>query len=234
MIDLSKGISATYPFPYTIIEDCFDEDTLNKLIKEFPNTDNSPFVMGGRNQMENSKPHIRKIIPQFETWIQNSPTWKQFYNSFSSDDTFRKVLEQYTDSIEKWQGVVTQTSSLNSDCYLHIDWSSASDGYVREIHTDSRKRVWNFLIFLNDKEWDGGDFVIHSSDDIHTLDHQIWNHKLPVHRTIEAKKNLGIFFLSTPDSYHSVTLQSNTKTPRQFIYGSYSYRQGSAFKLRQK
>ena len=38
------------------------------------------------------------------------------------------------------------------------DWSSS--GYIREIHRDTDKRIWNFLIFLSDKDWDGGDFIM--------------------------------------------------------------------------
>ena len=42
----------------------------------------------------------------------------------------------------------------------------AEDGYVREPHCDSDPRFWNFVIFLNDKDWEGGDFMIHSSDKV--------------------------------------------------------------------
>ena len=74
------------------------------------------------------------------------------------------------------------------------------------------------------------------SDNINQLDQQLWNIELPTYKTIEAKKNLGIFFLSTPDSYHSVSLQQNTKTPRKFIYGSFSYKSqyGDVFNKRIK
>ena len=67
------------------------------------------------------------------------------------------------------------------------------------------------------------------------LEQRLWNENaLPVHQTVEAKKNKGIFFLSTPDSYHSVSKQLNTKSPRKFIYGSYSYRDGDVFRKRNK
>ena len=91
------------------------------------------------------------------------------------------------------------------------------------------------MIFFNDKDWEGGDFVIHSSDSMTRLDQRLWNENaLPVHEVVEAKKNKGIFFLSTPDSYHSVSKQFNTKSPRKFIYGSYSYRNGDVFRKRNK
>lgn len=232
MIDFSKGDSTNYPFPYMIVEDCFDEETLNKLIQEFPDNSKSNLVMGGRRQMNTS--NSRTTFQDYEDWIKTAPTWKSFYDWLNYDQLFHGFMSYYNDELTKWGSVITKDSSLNKDCFLHIDWSTAEDGYVREIHVDSPKRIWNFLIFFNDKEWDGGDFLIHSSDNITTLDHQIWNRELPVYKTIEAKKNLGIFFLSTPDSYHSVSLQSNTKNPRKFIYGSYSYRNGDVFTKRTK
>ena len=88
----------------------------------------------------------------------------------------------------------------------------------------------DILIFFNNKDWEGGDSNIYTSDNLTGfLPHQVWDKKLPIHKTIEAKKNLGLFFLSTPDSYHSVSQQFNTKSPRKFIYGSYSYRNGDVF-----
>ena len=43
---------------------------------------------------------------------------------------------------------------------------------------------------------DGGDFLIHSSDEkVGKLDRQLFGESLPIYKTIEAKKNLGIFFM---------------------------------------
>lgn len=234
MINFENGDSVNYPYPYIFIDECFDDEILQNLINEFPDTNDSPFVMGGRNQMENSKPHIGRILEKFEDWIDTAPTWKQFYKWLNTDSVLKSFLSYYREDLNKWGACIDENSSLLTDCFLHMDWSSASDGYVREIHTDSKKRILNFLIFFNDKEWEGGDFLIHSSDNIHTLDHQLWNEKLPISQVVEAKKNRGLFFLSTPDSYHSVSEQFNTNTPRKFIYGSYSFRSGDVFKIRNK
>lgn len=234
MIDFIKGNSVNYPFPYIVVEDCFDNETIQNLINEFPDTNNSPFVMGGRNQMENSKPHIGRVLEEFEDWIKTAPTWKKFYEWLNTDTMLKTFISYYKEDLDRWGSKLTENSSLSDDCFLHIDWSSASDGYVREIHTDSKKRFLNFLIFFNDKDWEGGDFLIHSSDNLHKLDHQIWDQNLPVNRVVEAKRNTGVFFLSTPDSYHSVSKQFNTNSPRKFIYGSYSYRNGDVFTKRVK
>lgn len=228
MINFEQGQSYDYPYPYMVVENCFDEKTLNSLIEEFPDVSSEGTEMGGRKKMNVSD-------PKFNSWIQTAPTWNQFYQWLNNDSVFGSLMNYYNESLKQWGGKITENSSLSTDCFTHIDWSSAADGYVREIHRDTDKRIWNFLIFFNDKDWEGGDFNIHSSKNLNNLPHQIWDKEsLPIHKVIEAKANRGFFFLSTPDSYHSVSKQFNTKTPRKFIYGSYSYRNGDVFKKRVK
>jgi hypothetical protein len=228
MINFSERNSTDYPFPIIEVENCFDEETLENLIQEFPNVSSEDTVMGGRKKMHTSSPNFPK-------WIDTAPTWKKFYEYLNDDSVFHTIMDYYGEDLLKWGSNVTKNSSLSSDCFLHIDWSVANDGYVREIHRDTDRRIWNFVIFFNDKDWEGGDFVIHSSDSMTRLDQRLWKENaLPIHQTVEAKKNKGIFFLSTPDSYHSVSKQFNTNTPRKFIYGSYSLRNGDVFKIRNK
>ena len=234
MINFEQGKYYSYPYPYMVMEECFEQDILENLIKEYPDVSDVGSVMGGRKQMGT---HGGQNTTKCERWLQTVPTWNRFYNWLNSDSNLHSILGYYEDQLTNWQSNVDQNSSFNTDCFTHVDWSSATDGYKREIHTDSSKRIWNFLIFFNDKDWEGGDFLIHSSDDLdRNLPSQVFDNKtkVPVHKTFEAKKNRGIFFLSTPESYHSVSEQINTKTPRKFIYGSYSYRNGDVFRKRTK
>lgn len=230
MIDFKNGTSTDYPYPHIEVDNCFDQETLQKLIDEFPDVSSEGTVMGGRKKMNTGS-------PGFKPWIAKSPTWKAFYDWLNQDEVMHQFISYYRDELDKWDSVVTEDFRLGEECGLHIDWSSATDGYVREIHRDTNKRIFNFLIFFNDKDWKGGDFVVHSSDDVSgNLPQQIWNDKaLPIHKTVEAAKNKGFFFLSTPNSYHSVSKQFETKTPRKFIYGAYSLRGGvDVFRKRTK
>jgi len=228
MINFENGDSVNYPYPHIQLDGCFDDETLENLIQEFPDVSSERNVMGGRRKMNTGSPN-------FSNWIESAPTWKRFYEYLNDDSVFHTIMDYYGEDLSKWGSNVTKSSSLSSDCFLHIDWSVATDGYVREIHRDTDKRIWNFLIFFNDKDWEGGDFMIHSSDGTSNLPQQLWNESaLPKYKTLEAKKNRGLFFLSTPDSYHSVSKQFNTNTPRKFIYGSYSFKNGDVFKIRNK
>lgn len=228
MINFQNADSFLTPFPYMVLDNCFDQDIFNKLNSEFPDNSDSKLVMGGRRQMNIS--NSKTVFPDYEKWIKSAPTWKEFFNWINSDIIFHNILSYYNTELEKFGCRLNRNSSLQTDCYTHIDWSTAEDGYVREIHTDSTKRIWNYLIFFNDKDWEGGDFIIHSPNNSIEKQQQYFNNELPIYKVIEAKANRALFFLSTPDSYHSVSLQSNTKTPRKFIYGSYSYKYGDVFK----
>jgi hypothetical protein len=231
MIDLSLGESFTYPFPYIVVENCFTDNVYTNLKKEFPDVSQCDAVMGGRKTMNVSSHALNE---HFLSWINISPTWKQFYTWFTDDSILHTIIDYYQAEITKFDSPITKKSSINTDCFVHMDWSASGDGYSREIHRDSDKRIWNFLIFFSNKDWDGGDFLIHSSDQLTEYPCQIWNNSLPIDKTIEAKENMAIFFLSTPNSYHSVSTQSYTRSDRKFIYGSLSYRLGDAFLKRSK
>ena len=213
MINFNNFDKFSYPYPYMSTDNCFSETDLENVINEFPDVSKGNFVMGGRRQMD---------AKALSNWLKQAPTWNRFYSFLNTKDRFDKVAAQYADVLTKWESVLTPESGPESDSFLHIDWSKAGDGYTREIHRDTDPRIWNFIIFFNDKDWEGGDFIIHSSDKLKIYPQQIFNQTLPIHQTVEAKKNRAIFFLSTPNSYHSVSKQSNTKTPRKFIYGAYT------------
>ena len=108
-----------------------------------------------------------------------------------------------------------------------MDWSIAGENYDTPIHRDTDKRVFNFIIFLSDKDWEGGDFLMHSSESL--TSYPIKHKSLPIFKTIEAKKNRGLFFLSVPNSYHSVSNMVNVNSYRKFVYGAISYKNGDVF-----
>jgi hypothetical protein len=230
MINLDKQKLYQHPYDYLVIDDCFDNDTFNNLLNEWPSKliygENASNVMGGRRQIANS-------ASQNDTWnwLNESKTWKQFYQYINSDQMFNYFKNKFSESMEHWGCTLTDELISNEKMFSHIDWSEAGDGYVREVHADSQKRFVNFLIFFNDKNWKGGDFVIHSSDDVSRFSpptsgytKKYDENQAPIHEVIEAKQNRAVFFLSSPNSLHSVSKQHDTKELRKFIYGAYSSR----------
>jgi hypothetical protein len=230
MINFENQKKYSYPFDYLVIDDCFDTETLDKLLDEWP-SDKLAYagsVMGGRRQISNTGAEQAAL-----GWMgQSAPTWKSFYDYLNTDEMMNKFKKEFQPSLDTWGCTLEEDDSIfGLKMFLHVDWSEAGDGYVREIHADSQKRFVNFLIFFNDKQWDGGDFVIHSSDNIEEFPAPGGNYvkhytenDAPIHEVVQAKKNRAIFFLSSPNSLHSVSKQENTKEYRKFIYGAYSRR----------
>lgn len=82
MIDFKNGKYFDYPFPYMIMENCFDKKTLENLINEFPDVEKESASFGGRKQMSISKNHANpkgKLITneKFKDWIRTTPSWNK-------------------------------------------------------------------------------------------------------------------------------------------------------------
>jgi len=232
MINFKNAKLYNYPYDHIVIDDCFEQDIFNNLIKEWPGKlieEKANTVMGGRRQIANS-------ASQKDTWkwLESTTTWNEFHNYIDSDEMLAYFKDKFKSSMEHWGCTLTDELISNEKMFTHIDWSEAGDGYVREVHADSQKRFMNFLIFFNDKNWSGGDFIVHSSDEVETY-HQprggapkLYNEEpVKIHSIIPAKANRAVFFLSSPNSLHSVTKQYETKEFRKFIYGAYSSRNKS-------
>ena len=54
MINFNEGNSTDYPYPIIEVENCFDEETLENLIQEFPDVSSEGTVMGGRKKMNSN------------------------------------------------------------------------------------------------------------------------------------------------------------------------------------
>tara|TARA_Y100000361_G_C11159118_1_gene346027 strand:- start:1942 stop:2628 length:687 start_codon:yes stop_codon:yes gene_type:complete len=225
VINFSKGIDYLEPYPHIVVENCFEEDVLQNLIDEFPDFGKYGVDYDSRNR---KKIIINRNIS--DNFLKSAPTWKSFIDWFESDDVFQYIKNKYKDELNKWDSVVNENSSLNDGFYFDMDWSVATEGYSTPIHRDTDKRVFNFIIFLSDKNWDGGDFTLHSSDGLNNFPINYDN--LPIAKSVEAKTNKGLFFLSVPNSYHSVSKMINVNSNRKFIYGAISYRHGDVFRRR--
>ncbi len=246
MINFNNAKVHNYPYDYMVIDDCFEQDTFNNLVKEWPTKlieEKANNTMGGRRYIANSAGE-----PGTLKWVKSTTTWNEFYNYIDSDEMLNYFKNKFKSSMEHWGCKIKAEDSLKEEMFTHIDWSEAGDGYIREIHADSQKRFMNFLIFFNDKNWGGGDFVIHSSDGVKDY-HQprggapklYKDEPVKIHSIIPAKANRAVFFLSSPNSLHSVSKQHETKEFRKFIYGAYSSRDVSkpvfsnyTYKSRQK
>ena len=220
LINWKKGSEESYPYPHCVVEQVFPEDALDALLDDWPqNIHRMNTVMGGR--------HICGSRSQvFQNLLENSSAWKQVWQELNDVEFLRDVLKHYAEPLADWQCQLNHENiDLDDNAVVYMDLSAAGKGYKREIHRDSDLRVWNFLVFLNDPGAIGGEFVIHSSDRLRKFKQQHWkvHRKIKEHRRFAPRRNLGIFFLSTPNSYHSVTEIVEVREERKFIYGSLSF-----------
>jgi hypothetical protein len=111
---------------------------------------------------------------------------------------------------------------------FNMDISAAREGYSREIHRDSDGRVLVILVFLDDYEGSiGGDFLTYRNKDVDSIPFdqmpaQPNERDVQIAKRYKPKKNTGIIFLSTPNSYHGVEMIEYSKDWRKFFYGAYT------------
>ena len=194
--------------PFIVLEETFDDEFFNKLNEEIITSKNGRRVMGGRYNIHFDPNTFKK---------NEFPAWNQFYEFLCSFDLKKHLQKKYERELNFWKAGI---DFFDSDLKIVLYWANSEDGYWREPHFDSNGRLWSFIVFFNDKQWDGGDLVLHKSSNVFFHVRNYFFKKLPILKTIKAKSNSGVFWLSSPDSYHSVTLQKNTRESRKFIYGS--------------
>lgn len=121
------------------------------------------------------------------------------------------VYENYC----KFNNIDSNTLSVN----FQLCWSKS--GYATEIHTDNRNKLAVLLVFLNEIDAEGGEFIIHS----HRKSGSEKNHgrypnedQTEIKRICKPQPNTGLVFLNTNNSYHSVTGMGEGEVARKFLY----------------
>ncbi len=108
---------------------------------------------------------------------------------------------------------------------LLYDYSTAPNGYYREIHRDSDSRTLVFLIYLNEL-CEGG-----SGGELNLYKYNKTNDKIPSQpkkedcsliKSIPPKTGTLVAFLNSHDSLHSVSKMENHSNLRHFLYGSFT------------
>tara|TARA_Y100001963_G_C6699518_1_gene408731 strand:- start:65 stop:871 length:807 start_codon:yes stop_codon:yes gene_type:complete len=249
-IRFDRGEFYSEPYPHIIIDDCFEHQVFEDLKSEFPNRkDDKSYEydvsIGSLNGVVSYK-------PTYNNWIKTAHNWHSFQMGwFVREYNLQSVLYNFSDEYNKYETFLTEESNFANDTFGNMLWCSTTDGHSTNIHVDSYVCFWNFIIFMNDKDWEGGDFNLHKVPDLKTLSKHYGNNLsqyppcifdvhnntpsereleiAPIVKSVESKSNRAIFWPSLPISYHSTSLQTNSKSNRNFVYGMYEYRNGDAF-----
>ncbi len=246
MINLKKITFPKSTFPLIKIDNFISSKVCNNLKEVIENQNNfDDFVMNGRNR-------INKGSNTFREFLSSSKNANKLYNSLNSRATFLKILkifeENFQNSFWKFKQKKLQFSKTNYGVQkgktltkqnkqnkknnvvnLDIDFSISKNGYFREPHRDRSTRIINFLIYLNSiPKKNGGTLEIFKTK--RKLGKSSSSYaRFPKKNTVkiinkfQPKKKQGLFFLSSPDSYHGVSkFISKKDIKRVFIYGSFS------------
>ena len=222
-----------------------DCETLINEIKKAKSFDD--LIQGGRNRInkgsKNFKNYLkksklsRKLYNQFNSksfYRKVENCFKRSFKTYGWSNTFlpKKFLAQkYTNKklmnskeLKKMLG----KSYKNPDVNLDIDFSVSRGGYRLRPHRDDVTRLYNFLIYLNDiPKKNGGSLTIFKKKADMKLRKSFKRFPsisaLTKVKEFTPSRGSVIFFQSTPNSYHGVTLFREEKGKKRFfIYGSYA------------
>ena len=222
-----------------------DCETIINEIKKAKSFDD--LIQGGRNRInkgsKNFKDYLqnsklsRKLYNQFNSksfYRKVENRFKNMFKTYGWSNTFlpKKFLSQkYTNKRlmnSKELVKMLGKSYKNPNVNLDIDFSVSKGGYRLRPHRDDVTRLYNFLIYLNDiPKKSGGSLTIFKKKTDKKFRKSFKRFpsisELTKVKEFTPSKGSIIFFQSTPNSYHGVTLfKENKGEKRFFIYGSYA------------
>lgn len=227
---------------YFKINHFINASACKKIIKEIDNFEKyDDLVMNGRKR-------INKGSTNFKKFLTSSTESRKFFNKINNLKFFKIIKASLTKNSKRneWHHDTTnlrfskslfgaqkgkKITNIKTDLkknilYLDMDFSVSEKGYHRGPHRDRESRVVNFLIYLNSlAKKDGGVLSFYKNKKKNKYLYPRFPKRKDIFKShqINAKEGVGIFFLSSPNSYHSVSkFYGREKKKRYFIYGSYS------------
>jgi Rps23 Pro-64 3,4-dihydroxylase Tpa1-like proline 4-hydroxylase len=185
--ELHENHSSAQPFPHSVLDNLWGEDTLHKILEEWPKDENPSWY--------------KKIRPHTYKWAMNNleamgPVTRAFLQNLNSPETLA-----WLEKVTGIQGLVADPTFEGGGLH-HIPVA----GYLK-MHSDfnwhpglqMRRRV-NMLIYLNDgwEEGNGGEL-------------ELWN--IPMTECIQRVNpvfNRTVIFNTTSDSFHGHPDGGNT------------------------
>ncbi len=248
MLNTGKLKKIKSNFPVLIGSNVVSKDICNLLIDEISNSKAfDDMIMRGRSRInkgsKNFKSYIKrsdksaKLFRLFNSKLFYKRIENLFYKNFKNQSwtnsykpevfntskfTIKKKLN--SNELKKLFG----NNYTNPKVNLDIDFSVSKGGYRLRPHRDDITRVYNFLIYLNDiPKKNGGSLTIYRKKTKKKFRKSFKRfpkiNELEVVKSFTPKKGTVIFFQSTPNSYHGVSLfVEKNCSKRFFIYGSYA------------
>lgn len=248
MIKINRLKKIKSNFPVLVGDNVVNANTCNLLIDEISKSKAfDDMIMGGRSRINKGSKNFSNYIKTSNNSAKlfklfNSKVfYKKIENLFSKNFkdgswtnthkprvfnpkkfTIKKKLN--SSELKKLLGNNYSNPKVNLD----IDFSVSRGGYRLRPHRDDVTRLYNFLIYLNDiPKKNGGALSIFKkkADMKYRKSFKRFPGISELAKVTEFTPSKGsvIFFQSTPNSYHGVSLFKETNgRKRFFIYGSYA------------
>ncbi|MEA2625158.1 MAG: hypothetical protein QOD06_1203 [Candidatus Binatota bacterium] len=111
-----------------------------------------------------------------------------------------------------------------NDLFVRFDVEQSTEGYRKPVHCDWPSRIFSLIVYFCDAEeigMQGGELRIHEhveTKPFPAYERHPSEQKTRVIQTLEPRENLGVFFLCSNNSYHSVNAVQSIRDYRRFIY----------------
>lgn len=108
--------------------------------------------------------------------------------------------------------------------FTRFDIEQAAEGYDKPVHCDWPNRWLSMIVYFCDADeigMDGGDLRIHEhieSKPYPAYERHPKEQQTRIIQTVRPRENLGLIFLCSNNSYHSVTKVRTIRDYRRFIY----------------
>ena len=248
MINVNKLKKVKSNFPIMVGKGAISKKDCEKLIDEIRNAKSfDDLIQGGRNRINKGSSNFKNYLKKSKL---SNKLYKQFNSqSFYKkvENRFKKTFKDYGWSNaylpskflhEKFTNKKLMNSKelmkmlgktyKNPNVNLDIDFSVSRGGYRLRPHRDDVTRLYNFLIYLNDipKKNGGALSIFKKKTDMKyrkSFKRFPGISELAKVKEFTPSKGSVIFFQSTPNSYHGVSLFREIKGKKRFfIYGSYA------------
>jgi len=242
------------PFPYGVKEKFFEPSHYQKLSAAFPSDQwfsyNSTF--GDRQDLAKGTDLFNKFLEDSPLWKEtynqfNSDKYIQYYLALLSDQiekfggrtgrTNLRFVDNYSHMTfqsrianrlhinklyEKYSAILS--ACQQDPLFIDFVFFRAKNGYMREIHTDNRHKLFYMLIYFNstDENSIGGELVLHEHLDSKKRMNDF--ERFPDEKDVRSiavlkpMENRGVLVLNCNNSYHSVTKLENHVDYRNTIY----------------
>lgn len=184
-------------------------------------------VWRGFYEQVNSRDFVAGIIDLFQDSISATGGTLRV-DDWEFDASGPPPATSFKDRLFAKFGVATaldrmKTAFVRDTLCVSFDIAWARDGYSTEIHTDNRNKLAAFLIYFNETDGEGGEFLVHQLKEGLTAPDNLRyprEDEVDIVRRLTPKPNYGGIFLNCNRAYHSVNPLTQCSMPRQFLYVS--------------